>query len=138
MDMFTGHCLCNAIEFTVEKRDLKPADACHCSQCRRWSGHYWAAVNAPVDAITITKGEEALKWYRASGYARRGFCGACGSSLFWHADKIDNFSKGMGVALGALNTPTGVTLTEHIFVADKGDYYKIGDDGLPQKQGWQD
>ena len=35
------------------------------------------------------------------------------------------------VALGAIDGPTGLALERHIFVADKGDYYRIGD-GLPQ------
>jgi len=31
------------------------------------------------------------------------------------------------VALGAIDGPTGLALERHIFVADKGDYYEIGD-----------
>jgi hypothetical protein len=37
----------------------------------------------------------------------------------------------MGVAMGALDAPTGATIAKHIFTADKGDYYDICD-GLPQ------
>jgi hypothetical protein len=33
--------------------------------------------------------------------------------------------------MGAFDAPTGTRLEKHIFVADKGDYYDIGD-GLPQ------
>ncbi len=39
---------------------------------------------------------------------------------------------GCGVAMGALDGPTGLRLARHIFVADKGDYYDIAD-GLPQE-----
>ncbi len=35
--------------------------------------------------------------------------------------------------MGAIDTPTGVRLAKHIFVADKGDYYDI-EDGLPQSE----
>lgn len=35
--------------------------------------------------------------------------------------------------IAAIDGPTGLTLREHIFVADKGDYYDIAD-GLPQRQ----
>ncbi len=132
-DNLTGQCLCGAIAFTFENPDLDHPSACHCSQCRRWSGHIWASVNAPLDAVKFTRGEDLLKWYRASDYARRGFCPTCGSSLFWHADKLDDYQHRIGVALGALDAPTGLALTEHIFVADKGDYYDIADD-LPQKE----
>ncbi len=40
----------------------------------------------------------------------------------------------MAVSAGSLDAPTGVTLAKHIFVAEKGDYYPLGD-GLPQKPG---
>ena len=127
-----GKCLCGAVSFTIENRDLDHPSACHCSQCRRWSGHYWASVNAPLDAVKFIKGDDLVTWYRASDYARRGFCSICGSSLFWNADGLDKHKDQMAVSLGALDAPTGLGLEEHIFVADKGDYYAIGD-GLPQK-----
>ena len=57
----------------------------------------------------------------------RGFCGTCGSFLFWKRDDEDLIS----FSLGSLDRPTGLQLDRHIFVADKGDYYTI-DDGLPQ------
>ncbi len=128
----TGRCLCGAIEFSFDNRDLDHPSACHCSQCRRWSGHFWATVNAPLKAVKFAKGEEKLKWYRASDYARRGFCPDCGSSLFWNADGLDKHKDRIAIALGALDAPTHLGLEEHIFVADKGDYYDIAD-GLPQK-----
>jgi hypothetical protein len=68
------------------------------------------------------------RWYASSAEARRGFCGTCGSVLFWKAQGEDMIS----FALGALETPTGLALETHIFVADKGDYYEIAD-GLPQR-----
>jgi len=35
--------------------------------------------------------------------------------------------------MGAFDAPTSAHLEKHIFVAEKGDYYKISD-GLPQSQ----
>ena len=135
-EVLSGRCLCGAVSFAVATRDLRDPDACHCSQCRRWTGHFFACLNAPVGALVIKTGEEdALTWYRASAFARRGFCAKCGSSLFWHADKLDQFSHRIAVALGALDAPTGLKLCEHIYVADKGDYYDLND-GLPQKQSY--
>lgn len=128
----SGKCLCGAVSFeAVGDRD--DATACHCSQCRRWSGHHWASVNVPADGLIITKGEDSLKWHRSSDYARRGFCRECGSALFWHADRLDDYKARIAVSAGSLDAPTHVRLALHIFVADKGDYYEIAD-GLPQKQ----
>jgi hypothetical protein len=48
------------------------------------------------------------------------------------ADKPGRYKDRIAVALGALDAPTGLKMAEHIFVADKGDYYDIAD-GLAQK-----
>lgn len=125
-----GRCLCGAVAFEAiaDKTDVV---ACHCGQCRAWSGHYWASVNVPFATMKIKVGEEDVVWHRSSNYARRGFCGKCGSALFWHADKLDEHKHRIAVAAGALAAPTGGKIERHIFVADKGDYYDIAD-GAPQ------
>ncbi len=126
----TGSCLCGAVSFSLAPTDLEPADACHCSQCRKWSGHYWASVSALWSALKID-GESALTWYRASDIASRGFCRHCGASLFWRPDGVDGRDHRVAVALGALDAPTGLSLSQHIYVGSKGDYYAISD-GLPR------
>lgn len=122
----SGGCLCGAVRITVEG-PLGPVSACHCAQCRRQSGHYWAATEVPRAAVRI-EGEAALRWYQASPRARRGFCVNCGSFLLWQL--IDG--ETIDVAMGALDAPTGASLAQHIFVAEKGDYYKIAD-RLPER-----
>jgi hypothetical protein len=128
---FAGRCLCGAVKFEAA-RDRDHADACHCGQCRRWSGNYWASVNVPTDSLLFTSGENKVTWFRSSELVRRGFCKECGSALFWHADRHKDYAHRLAIAVGALDEPTGVKITEHIFVRDKGDYYDIKD-GLPQK-----
>ena len=123
--MTEGSCLCGAVRYTVAA-PFGEATACHCSQCRRQSGHFWACADVPKAALALTGGD-ALRWYHASPKARRGFCGTCGSFLFW--DPVERNT--IAVALGTVTGATGTRLTRHIFVADKGDYYEIAD-GLPQ------
>ena len=123
--MHIGACLCGAVRFEVTA-ELAPPDACHCSQCRKQSGHFWASTEVPREALTL-HGEEHLTWFSASDKARRGFCATCGSFLFW--DPIGKAK--IGIAMGAFDAPTGTKLALHIFVADKGDYYDLTD-GLPQ------
>ena len=118
-----GSCLCGDIAFTMRGQP-QGASVCHCSQCRKQSGHLWASAHVPRADITITG---PVRWFEATPTATRGFCPRCGSSLFWAAHDEDRIS----FALGALNAPTGLTLTKHIFTASKGDYYDIADD-LPQ------
>ena len=122
----TGSCLCGGVTFTVAG-PLAPASACHCGQCRRQSGHVWASTHVPDDQLTLTA-QEGLRWYRSSDRAQRGFCGTCGSFLFWKAEG----EAATSIAMGALDAPTGLHLARHIFVADKGDYYDITDD-LPRR-----
>jgi hypothetical protein len=121
-----GSCLCGRVSFTVSG-DLGATDACHCVQCRKQSGHYFASANVPRTALVVT-GEENVTWYQSSARVRRGFCSTCGSFLFWDPLARD----WTGIALGAFDTPTGTHLEKHIFVAEKGDYYDIID-GLPQE-----
>lgn len=125
--MTTGSCLCGAVRFEVQG-ELSEATACHCVQCRKQSGHFWASANVPRSALRV-QGEEHLRWYASSAKVRRGFCAHCGGFLFWDPPARDWTS----VALGALDAPTGVRLARHIFCAEKGDYYELGD-GLPQNE----
>lgn len=122
-----GSCLCGAVRFTVDG-ELPGPDACHCVQCRKHSGHYFASTDVPKSSLTV-EGEDQLAWYRSSDRVRRGFCRVCGSSLFW--DPVQ--SEKIAVAMGAFDNPTGTRLHMHIFVAEKGDYYDIAD-GLPQHE----
>jgi hypothetical protein len=123
--MHQGQCLCGAVRFEVAG-ELAPPDACHCSQCRRVSGHYWASTNVQRGDLTL-HGEDHVRWYQSSAKVRRGFCATCGSALFW--DPVEH--PMISIAMGAFDKPTGTRLAIHIFVADKGDYYEIAD-GLPQ------
>ena len=122
-----GSCLCGGVRFEVTC-ELPAPDACHCVQCRKHSGHYFASTNVPRSAIAIS-GQESVTWYQSSAKVRRGFCSKCGSSLFWDPPARD----WIAVAMGAFDSPTGTHLAMHIFVVEKGDYYEIAD-GLSQNQ----
>jgi hypothetical protein len=101
--------------------------ACHCKSCRRQSGHFLAATEIRQADLDVS-GETAITWYAATPRAGRGFCASCGAHLFWREIGADAVS----IYAGCLDEPTGLVLAEHIFVAEKGDYYDITD-GLPQK-----
>ena len=127
--MRRGSCLCGAVIYEVEG-PLDRNDACHCTQCRKWSGHYFAGADVARSALKITHGEEKLSWYHTKK-TRRGFCSVCGSSLFF--DPLDKQKHDwIGITLGTIDAATDTKLRQHIFVANKGDYYDIAD-GLPQR-----
>jgi hypothetical protein len=127
--MMTGSCLCGGVSFEISG-PLRPVVACHCTQCRKQSGHYGAFTACQNADLRFTR-DSTLAWYRASDNAGRGFCNTCGSLLFWKADGRDSTS----IAAGSLDGKTGLAIEGHIYCADKGDYYTLCD-GEYQKAQW--
>ena len=122
-------CLCGETGFSVPG-PAGEITACHCTACRKSSGHYGASFAV-----------EAVQWHGqatvaefvpdGSGHqaATRGFCRVCGSSLY-HRDPDGS----LHVEAGAVDGPTGGRLAQHLCVAQKGLYYELTD-GLPQQDG---
>ena len=127
--MLTGRCECGAVAFEV-KHVRDTVTVCHCSQCRRTSGHLWASTHAAFDDLTFTQ-DSGLRWYVSSETAKRGFCAKCGSSLFYRM----NGERGIGIAAGCLDVTNGLRIGKHIYVASKGDYYPVPADGDSFEEG---
>ena len=124
----TGGCLCGAVRYEVHG-PLRDVLLCHCVECRRWTGHVFAATAAKREDLAVTAAG-ALRWVESPASAtgaRRGFCGECGSSLFWEAPTRETVS----IAAGSLDEPTGLRLLAHTYVSQAGDYYEL-DDELPR------
>ena len=120
-----GSCNCGGVRWEA-KGNMRPITACHCSQCRKQTGLYYAATAADDTNLTIMG--DTLKWYSASPDAKRGFCNECGSALFWKHDKVDFTS----ILAGSIDGISGLEIAKHIFVSDKPDWYEITD-GKPIK-----
>jgi len=117
--MKTGSCLCGAVAFEIAAH-ANNVTACHCSQCRKMTGNYWASFHVEDKDLKFIR-QDGLKWFSSSHYAKRGFCKDCGSTLFWKK----NDSADTSVCPGSIDGKSGLTLKDHIFVADAGDYYEI-------------
>ena len=120
-----GHCLCAKVHFTAGG-PLRAVVACHCDECRRFTSSQWNATAAYRDRLHI-EGEEHIRWFSLNDHARRGFCGNCGSSLFFDPKPRDYIA----IAMGALDKPTGLDLAVHIWAQEAGDYLTLCDD-LPK------
>jgi hypothetical protein len=101
----SGRCLCGAVRYELRGplRDVVP---CHCIERRRWSGHVLAATAVRRERLVLLE-SGGLRWIESrdsDSRARRGFCGECGSSLFWDAPERDIIS----VAARGLDGPTGL------------------------------
>lgn len=126
-----GGCLCGGVRYSV-RGPLRYVVACHCSQCRKMSGNFVAATGAEAACVTLEE-DATLVWFISSDSAERGFCGRCGGNLFW---RPRNDARGwLSIMAGTVDPPTGLKLKQHIFVADKSDYYEITD-GAPQDPGY--
>ncbi len=79
-----------------------------------------AATAAETRDLAIE--EDTLQWYDATETVQYGFCGACGSTVFWRAaDQPDSVS----IAAGTLDPPTGLTTTTALFTDDAADYHHL-------------
>ena len=115
--MMRGSCLCGGVAFEVDA-PLRDVVACHCTSCRKQSGHYWAATSVTKDRFRLIR-DDGLAWFSTSPAARRGFCKECGCFLFWEPTDEDRIS----LSPGALEGPTGLTIAKHIYTDEAGDYY---------------
>ena len=112
--MPTGGCHCGAIRYEM------PAEAmhctiCHCSDCRRHAGApmvAWAGVG--IEALKVT-GEP--RSYRSSKDARREFCGACGTGLFYF--NAVAMPGQVDVQTATLDDPDALAPTAHVQVAER-------------------
>jgi hypothetical protein len=118
----SGGCLCGGVRYEVSG-PLRDVVLCHCGRCRRTHGHV-AAYAACEEADLAMPESGTLRWYVQDGRSR-GFCGACGASLFWHADGHPTVS----IAAGTLDRPTGLRTIAQVYIEDRGDYYGLSDEG---------
>lgn len=118
-----GGCLCGGVRYEV-RGPLRDIIACHCSQCRKTSGHFVAATQASATDLQLPE-SATLRWYRSSATAERGFCSRCGGNLFWRETAPG--TEVISIMAGTLEVPTGLRITAHIFVEDRSDYYDLAD-----------
>ncbi len=111
--------MCGQVRYEING-DCREIIACHCTECRKMSGHYTAATATRPENLRLLN-DAGLAWYRSSTVAQRGFCKNCGSTLFWKPDSGDRIS----IYAGTIDGDTGLAVTAHIFMDEKGDYYEI-------------
>src|SRR5688500_12575738 len=112
---YPGGCLCGAIRYEIVGEAPKESLTCHCTKCRGASGAplvTWTGVERA--ALRVTQGEP--RWYRSSDHARRGFCGGCGSQLFFESTKWPDM---MDVTTATLDDPAAFPPAGHIWTSEQ-------------------
>ena len=121
----TGGCICGGVRYQVTERcKLRPVIACHCEQCRRFSGHFIAASGTQYQYFSLLN-EASLRWYSYLPDIKQGFCGECGCSLFFDYPKEQRIS----IAAGSLDETQGLALAGQIYCEEAGDYYHLHAEG---------
>jgi len=136
----TGGCLCGAVRYE-SKEPPTGGGYCHCRICQRSGGGLFnASVSFPGPAFGFTKGEP--RYYRASSFAKRGFCVECGSPLVF----IYEGNPHVWIKIGSLDHPEDWPMTKdatwgrstHAHTDTKIPWYEIRD-SLPQStRAWEE
>ncbi|MCO6186566.1 GFA family protein [Rhizobium sp. L1K21] len=96
-ETYTGGCQCGAVRFHV-RGVLKDISICHCRMCQKAFGNFFAPlVNTKGTEFEWTRGEP--KTFQSSNVVTRGFCGNCGTPLYYDAP------DGLAIAVGAFDHP---------------------------------
>lgn len=117
----TASCLCGATGITAKNVTHRVA-ACHCSTCRKWGGGPLMAVDCGAEVAL--NGEENVSIFNSSKWAERGFCGRCGTHLFYRV-------KGSGqyiLPVGLLGDDDGFVFDQQLFIDEKPSYYRFANE----------
>jgi len=114
-----GRRLCGAVSFTAHDVNLHH-HACHCSMCRRWTGGPGFAV--PASAVEW-HGECSIRRYSSSEWGERGFCGDCGSHLFYRFVPRDEYY----LYVGLFDDDSEFKLVGEIYVDEQPPGYRFSD-----------
>lgn len=124
-----GSCLCGAVRFTATLPSRWVAH-CHCSYCRRAHGAAFVTwVGMDEAAVQIDDSRGALRWNESSPGARRGFCGQCGSPIFFQGAR---WPGEMHVARALFNGPVDREPQMHAYWDTHVTWVAL-DDSLPRR-----
>ena len=127
MDLLHGSCLCGGVAFEARPPSLWVAH-CHCSMCRRAHGApvvTWVGLSAA--SVEVRDGGDRLTWYASSPGAERGFCGRCGSPMFFRAER---WPGELHVARALFHGEVDRAPQVHVFWDTHVDWLALGEDGL--------
>lgn len=113
-----GECLCGKVKITVKETKAE-VGTCHCGMCRKWSGGIPMILE--VETKLEIEGEENVKYYDSSNWAKRAFCSNCGSNLFYLLKEKNLYF----VQAGLFDLEGKVEFTHQVFVDKKPSYYEF-------------
>ena len=116
----TGKCLCGAVSFTADSVEHH-VHSCHCTTCVKWSSGPMLAASATNVAF---EGAENIIRYGSSAWAERGFCGKCGTNLFYQLKDADTYI----MCTGTFDDQSVFELVGEIYIDEKPPGYEFAGD----------
>ena len=81
----SGSCLCGGVQFSITL-PTKWVAHCHCTRCQRAHGAAFVTwVGVEEGQAAIRDEASLLRWHAADEGGNRGFCGRCGSPMFFRS-----------------------------------------------------
>lgn len=113
-----GACHCGSVRVTMPG-DSVGVVACHCADCQKLHGNFFALLAAERAAVRW-EGEEHITWYRSSPANERSFCARCGSRL---AKRPVEGTRIM-VSVGLFDRALPRAIVKNLWVEQKPDWYE--------------
>jgi len=123
----SGSCLCGAVGCSA-RLPPKWVAHCHCTRCQRAHGAAFVTwVGFEASAVEISNERRALSWFTTPEGADRGFCGKCGSPMFFRSGR---WPGELHVARALFQDPLPLQPQSHVFHASRVPWITLCD-GLP-------
>lgn len=114
----TGRCVCGACEFEAAGVSTS-LGACHCNLCRRWGGGPLLAVECGTEVAF--KDPSHVRVFGSSDWAERGFCGQCGTHLFYRLKENGEHH----IPVGLFSDDGAFRFDHQVFIDEKPGYYSF-------------
>lgn len=120
-----GRCHCGAVRLRVAPGYFGVV-ACHCGDCQRLHGNFFAMVAADPAAVQW-EGDDAVVRYTSSPSVQRSFCRHCGSRIGKHAEG----NPRVLLSVGLFGPRTGLVLRKNVWAQGKPDWYGLPPESAP-------
>ena len=128
MAAIEGGCVCGAVRYRLES-EPSLSGWCHCTTCQKLSGSPGMVfASVPRGAFVFVAGEDRVKPLVLTSFAKRAFCGDCGSPL---TITYDFQPEMIDFAVCTLDDPGVAPPENHIFYASRPPWLDV-QDGLPK------
>lgn len=116
-----GACLCGAVSVTA-KRAANSVGACHCTMCRRWGGGPFMEISCGTEVSF--GGDGSISVFSSSDWAERGFCGNCGTHLFYRLKETGHHM----IPVGLFDGDDALVFEQQVFIDEKPTYYSFANE----------